>query len=990
MRHTLKNRLARSSSRLMLAVVAATASLAAGAASAAAQETPPTKSTATKTNPDQPDPGQAAPNQIPPQPTNATGDTAVPPANPVGAATPTTPDAAQTVRAIDSAQIGDIVVTARLKAENIQTVPQTIVAITPEVLKNNQINNYYELMGFAPSVAVSTGWNKEYTGVLIRGFGTSTFFSEIPGLPSSLYDMSNVQILYGPQGTLFGYTALGGAILYTPSHPEMNRWGAGLDVTVGNLNTNNVQGYINIPLAKDQLALRIAGARNHTDGYIRVQGRSDRLDGVDNESLRIGLEYKSPGGKFTNYLLGQLNYQHNTATPEAVSFFNPLGGYSSLTGTTATGVPLPGPNFVGGGGQPAYFAYACSPATLAQVWAPGTTAAQCQAQHVAVLATFQQQALAAVQLTRSSRGYEIPGPIENVPLRNPIHTNLLINITNWDALKWEGALGGGSLSFHNVADITFYNNLVTNFTVGAFDYYSTGTKVIFPTPRPSLLQPGSVSPPTDGFGAPRQPAFNRIYHDEFQIHGTLADNLGRSPGLTYVIGFYNSIAPRGPYNGNPTSQNIPISFNGAYALNEGPAPSYLFPADGTKSTFFGQYVNLIADLGALYKPLTGIQLTGGIRFNQNTTRFRYYNYSTDYTSPNVFTRTTPVTSDAVNRTFKSKPTNYSGALTYLTSNNTAYVNFSHILVPGFANTALLPGVTLNQVPGYTPDVKPQVLNDYELGDKWRFRFGNVHGYINLALYYMRFKDVQIAQTVFIPSLNGGTYVAYTGNPADQVRKGVEFQGEIFPTDRLDLYANFSFSKNYYTRYLAVDPTSLFTATAGYTPSYSSAPGAVNSPYCVPSASQATIPAGATAGSCIFDFSDTPVPFAPKFQASVRASYTLPLERDLGDLVFNVTANYIAKQFFQGGYSNIPLVREKQLLGPAVEDAVSSPAHTLVNLRLQWNKPFGQESFTAAAYMTNVFDTRYASSSLDFLFATGVATQDFGPPRQFGLQFSARF
>ncbi len=976
MRRILKDRLVNSSSSLILVSLVAATSMVVGVSAASAQD--------------------AAAVKTAPPATSSTGAAAVPPANPIGSATATDSNASRSASIIDSTHVGEVVVTARLKEENIQKVPETIVAITPQVLQNNQITNFYQLQGFAPSVDVSTGWIKDYTGVLIRGFGTSTFFSEVPAAPSSLYDMSGVQILYGPQGTLFGYTALGGAVLYTPAHPDMNNWGAGADLTLGNLNTTNFQGYVNIPLIKDQLALRVSAARNRTDGYIHIQGRSEKLDSNDNQSVRIGLQYNSPGGGFTDYTMLQLSYQNDTATAEAVSFYNSLGGYSSLTGKTPTGIPLPGPNFIGGGGQPAFFGYACSPATLAQVWAPGTTMAQCETQHAALLGTFQQQALAAVALTQASGGYQIPAPIENAPLNDPIHNNILVNIANLDVVKWTGALGGGSLSFHNVADVTWFNNVVTNFTVGAFDYYGSpdgngafGTKLILPTPRPSTLTPGSVTPPSDGFGAPSEAGYNVLYHDEFQIHGTLDDALGSSPGLSYVLGFYNSIEPSSPTSGFKTSQNIPISFNGAYAFNEGPAPSYFY-VNKFKGSFFGQYINVIADAGALFKPLTGLQFTGGVRFNQNRNTYSYYNYSTGYTSPNVFYRTTPVPPSQVTSVYTNYPVNYSAAVNYITSTNDVYFNFSHIIVPGFANNALLPGVAPDEVPGYVPFAKPENLNDYELGDKYRFDFGGVRGYLDVDLYYERFTDVQIAETVFIPSLNGGTYVAYTGNPADEERKGIEIQGEVFPTPRLDIYANFSYADDHYTRYLAPDPTSLFQATAGYVGSYSIAPGAANSPLCVPGASAATVPAGQTTGSCIFDFKKSPLPFAPKFQTSVRASYTFPLKGNLGDLVANVTANYISREFFQGGYSNIPLVREEQLLGPGVAAAESSAAHTLVNLRLQWNKPLGHDNFSVAAFATNIGDVRYADGSLDFLFATGVATQDFGPPREFGVELSAKW
>jgi outer membrane receptor protein involved in Fe transport len=940
---------------------------------------------------------------------SAAADTAETAARPISTLTATAVAAAQSSSASPSTEVEQIVVTARLHEENVQAVPETIVAVTPKVLQNNEITNFYQLQGFAPSLDVYTGWSRDFTTVLIRGFTASQYVSEVPGLPGPLYDMSNVQILYGPQGTLFGYQALGGAVLYTPSHPEMNNIGASVDLTVGNLNTTNIQGYVNIPLVEDRLAARISFARNHTDGYIRVQGTSDALDSNDNESVRLALQYDAPGGKFTNYAMLQLTYQNNTETAENVTFYDTLGAYSSFTGKTPTGIQQPGVLSAPGGptygpyGFPFIFAGDCTAKFLAQIWTPGTTAAQCEQQHANVLLNFQAQALAALALTQASRGYASPPPIENAPITDPAHTYILEDIANWDAFKWDGAFGGGDITFHNVADITWFNNVVTNFTAGAFDYYGSpdangafGTKLILPTPM-TTLSPGMTTNPTNGFGPPQEAGFNTVFHDEFQIHGTLDTALGPTPGLTWVVGFYNLIAPSSPASGFATNQNIPVSFNGAYNVNEGPAPSYYYP-NKFEADNFGQYINAIFDAGALYKPLMGLQFTGGIRFNENTIHYSYYNYSTDYSTPNVFYQTTPCAPTScsqpaaqVTPIYRNNTTNWSLAVNYLTANNNAYFNASYIVVPGFANNALPAGVTSADVPGWVATAKPENLYDYEIGDKYHFNVNGIRGYVDIDLYHESFSNVQIGETVYVPSTQN--YVTYTGNPANEIKEGLEFQGEIFPIENLDIYANLSYAHNWYTSYLASDPTSYFSATNGYVGSYTV--GGTNSPLCVPSASLATIPAAnrnvpGTVGTCIMDFKTTPIPFAPNLQASLRIAYTLPLKGDAGELVGYLTANYTSAQLLTGGYTHVPVLREEELFGPGVRAAESAPAHTLVNLRLQWNHPFGHDNLTAAAYATNLGDLRYATGSLDFLTATGVATEDFAPPRQFGFEISARW
>src|SRR5690606_35431713 len=119
-----------------------------------------------------------------------------------------------------------------------------------------------------------------------------SYFAEVPepvwGSSVPQFDMANIQVLKGPQGTLFGRNTTGGAILYTPQAPshELSGYVGG---TVGNYDQNRLQGAINLPLIQDKVALRIAADFNRRDGYTKNIGVGSDLDAVDTNNLRLSL-----------------------------------------------------------------------------------------------------------------------------------------------------------------------------------------------------------------------------------------------------------------------------------------------------------------------------------------------------------------------------------------------------------------------------------------------------------------------------------------------------------------------------------------------------------------------------------------------------------------------------------------------------------------------------------------------------------------------------
>ncbi len=126
-------------------------------------------------------------------------------------------------------QIGDIVVTARRQSELLKNVPISIIAADDRALNERNVKTTNDLPLVAPGLSVqNTSANRNNSTFSIRGqgqtFGQSSpgvvaYFADVPDFATSIYDLENVQVLKGPQGTLFGRNTTGGAVLFVPRKP---------------------------------------------------------------------------------------------------------------------------------------------------------------------------------------------------------------------------------------------------------------------------------------------------------------------------------------------------------------------------------------------------------------------------------------------------------------------------------------------------------------------------------------------------------------------------------------------------------------------------------------------------------------------------------------------------------------------------------------------------------------------------------------------------
>ncbi|MEQ1538785.1 MAG: TonB-dependent receptor [Sphingorhabdus sp.] len=223
------------------------------------------------------------------------------------AAFPTVPALAQTQ---PSAQSGepkdqDIVVTARKREELLQDVPISVAALSGSQLAQQGLSDTAELATAVPGISIQDG-GPGYRAVFIRGVAsergnaatTGFYIDEAPAQPGGTvqsiveplyFDVARVEVLRGPQGTLFGGSSMGGTIRIINNAPDTRKFAAafGGDLSStqdGGIN-EQVSGMVNLPIAPDTAALRLAASFRHHDGFIDKIVAPGGFSGPDRDSV---------------------------------------------------------------------------------------------------------------------------------------------------------------------------------------------------------------------------------------------------------------------------------------------------------------------------------------------------------------------------------------------------------------------------------------------------------------------------------------------------------------------------------------------------------------------------------------------------------------------------------------------------------------------------------------------------------------------------------
>ncbi len=204
----------------------------------------------------------------------------------------------------DDGGLAEIVVTAQRREENLQRAAIAVSAVTGDALTEQSITQATDLSRLVPALQVAPA--ASFTQIYLRGvgsFGANAFAEQAvafnvdgiylsrPGAPAgTFYDLERIEVLKGPQGTLYGRNASGGAVNVITAKPKLGSFEGFANAEYGNYDTFKVSGAVNLPVG-DRAALRIAGQHAKRDGYY-----NDGYDDEDTQALRGQFKFDSGTG----------------------------------------------------------------------------------------------------------------------------------------------------------------------------------------------------------------------------------------------------------------------------------------------------------------------------------------------------------------------------------------------------------------------------------------------------------------------------------------------------------------------------------------------------------------------------------------------------------------------------------------------------------------------------------------------------------------------
>ncbi|TWB71765.1 iron complex outermembrane receptor protein [Nitrospirillum amazonense] len=295
--------------------------------------------------------------------------------------------AAETPPVVD--QLQDVIVTAQKRAENVQDVPIAVSSFSSAALEGKGIDDVQRIGGLAPNVTLDAGspfsGSTSVLSASIRGIGQDDFaFNLDPGVGvyvdgvylartvganSDLMDVDHIEVLKGPQGTLFGRNTIGGAISIVTRQPS-EQYHATAAITGGSFNRIDVGASADIPLT-DTLFSTITVSSKKRDGYQQVvpypgaagtvtdaaafsrsgNGTSDTQGGQNSQTVRAKLYWKG-SGPVTDTLVADYTQEDQSATANSLLGTVTGGGLSALYNACVT-LPVATLNAISGvGGNP--------------------------------------------------------------------------------------------------------------------------------------------------------------------------------------------------------------------------------------------------------------------------------------------------------------------------------------------------------------------------------------------------------------------------------------------------------------------------------------------------------------------------------------------------------------------------------------------------------------------------------------------------------------
>ncbi len=723
--------------------------------------------------------------------------------------------------------LDEIVVTAQRTSQSLQDVPIAVSAFTAQALAAQQINNSSDLQLTLPNITFTKG-NFTSGNFTIRGVGdlcvgvtcdsaTAIHINDLPLFGTRIFetdyfDLERVEVLRGPQGTLFGRNATAGVVNFITAKPDLKGLHAAVEGEYGNYNDYRVKGMVNVPLT-DTLGIRLAGTYLNRDGYTQNLYNNTRIDGRDEYAGRASLRWR-PEPNTTVDLMGYYFHEKDNRLrnqkqqcerdPTGVLGCLPGGlttasGQNGVTNANATLASLfASQQFLG---SPAIFgalAPALKPLAIANLYGPDAYTGAINPQDPRQVYTAYQPRYFADEINATIKIEHDFGKFK-VDVSGLYQRNTVDSSQDYD------------LALNNAA------GFVPGLTVASI-YAQGGAGALSPGLAPFAAGLSQIKPAVAALipNGPNGPYCTSSVYDTTgtgafggrSICGAIPLNFDRSVQRNYGYtgeaivttqfsgklnflfgGIYNSfITTENSYYVNAFGLDYGSAVLGlAGTLGQQLAGNPTFPDSYRASPYYrnntARYkLDSYGIFGEAYLQATDrLKLTVGVRYNndQKTVTARTTLFSdaqgnavllpygsTNITQANNFGNLDFDSVNAGNQAFQTGKVGFSevtgrAVIDYkITDENLLYASYSRGYKSGGINPPLSPGA------GVPVSFTPEFIDSFEVGSKNTFLDGRLR--LNVAAFYYKYKGLQISRIVQRTAVNDNINADIYGLEADAI------------------------------------------------------------------------------------------------------------------------------------------------------------------------------------------------------------------------------
>lgn len=734
---------------------------------------------------------------------------------------------AQVTQASVSQSTPDIIVTAQRKSESLQTVPISVSAVTGNMLEKQQIRTSSDLQLTLPNVTF-TKTNFTTASFTIRGIGdlctgttcdtaTATHINELPLVSTRFYeteyfDMERIEVLRGPQGTLFGRNATSGVVDLITAKPDLRHLGATLEGDYGNYNSKKVKGMINIPLT-DTLGIRVAGYYLNRDGEALNIYNNSKIDGRDEYSFRGSLRWK-PTPSTTIDLMGsyfrekddRLRIQKQLCDRDSTGILGCLPDKTTngvVNGNSQFENLLTSKEFLTVGVSPAFAPFALGSIYGKDVFANATNPADVHTVNTAFTPSYFSDELQLTAHLEQDFG-KAKLTIIGGYARNSVDS------------EEDGDLAVGSTYAGNPGILAFSagaQGLIPGFPFKSA--FATAAAALFPqanaltgtvgnvcTSAPEYTFTGIYGGHTQGC-APTSLKFDRstISNKQWSVEAHL--NTAFEGPLNFLVGgiYVDSVSTQNEYYIDAFQVDYLAALLGAATQAGAAAKGVALPNGYLASPFYDNDENYyhLKSYGifgeAYYKFSDKVKLTVGLRYAHDqkeliarTTLVGNPGGYVPYGTANANTAITPGDPFADNTVSFGRITGRAVLDYKLSRNHLLYLSYSRGYKSGGINPPLSP---IYAVPA---NFAPETIDAFEVGSKNSFMDGVFH--LNASVFYYKYTNLQLAQIVARTAVNQNINADIYG---------VEAEAIIRPAPGWQFDANASYLHSKIANQLSVNP-----------------------------------------------------------------------------------------------------------------------------------------------------------------------------------------